>query len=105
MKHSHPDGVVPEEIGAFADAMFQNANSLAQITKAGPEAVEFRPEVPIARAELNYTTNSGRWHDRNWESIPASIDTASKTVKAAVPSGTTAWYFNLFDSRGFVVSS
>ena len=105
MKHSHPDGAVPEEIAAFADAMLRKAEPLPQITKSTSDTVQFRANTPIIRAELNYTTNSGRWQDRNWESVPASIDASSKTAKAAVPSGATAWYFNLFDSRGFVVSS
>lgn len=105
MKHSHPDGAQPEEIAAFADALLSKGTPLARITKTSANAIEYRASAPITRAELNYTTDSGRWQDRRWESMTTTLDTQGKRATAAVPPDATAWYFNLFDEQGRVVSS
>jgi dienelactone hydrolase len=105
MKHSHPDGAVPEEIFAFADSMVRKATPLPKIVKSNRESIEFRSKRPVVKAELNYTKDTGRWQDRKWDSIPAELDAKSRRVRASVPEGAQAWYFNLFDEKGLVVSS
>lgn len=101
MKHGHPDGAKPEEIFAYAGAMLRKEQPLARIEAAGRDWVKFRGG--IVKAELNYTKARGKWQERLWETAPAEI--RGKTARAAVPEGATAWYFNLFDERGLVVSS
>jgi cephalosporin-C deacetylase-like acetyl esterase len=105
MRHSHVDGAAPEEIAAFTEALLNGGKPLARIVKSEANGLDYRTTLPVKSAELNFTNDGGRWQDRKWESIPASIDAKSKRVSAAVPPNATAWYFNLFDDRGLVVSS
>jgi hypothetical protein len=101
MKHGHPDGAKPEEIFAFAEAMLRKGAKLVRIVEAERDRVKFQGKV--VKAELNYTTAAGKWQERESISVPAEI--RGKTAQAAVPESATAWYFNLFDERGLVVSS
>lgn len=107
MKHSHPDGAIPEEIYAFADTMLRKgakpAKIVAQKAEAGRVTARFRAQRPVAKAELNYTKDRGKWQDRKWESAPAELK--GSKVEATVPDGAVAYYVNLFDGDGRVVSS
>jgi cephalosporin-C deacetylase-like acetyl esterase len=105
MRHSHPDGALPEEIPAFADAILKKGEPLPRITKANGSTVEYKSKRPVVKAELSFTNDEGRWQDRKWESIPAQLNTKSHKATAQVPQGVKAWYINLFDDKGMVVSS
>ncbi len=105
MPHSHPDGAIPAEIPAFADSVLRKQTPLPRISKTTLEMVEYKSRRPIVKAELNYTKDRGRWQDRKWESVPAQIEPKSHQCAAHIPEGVTAWYFNLFDGNGMVVSS
>ena len=59
--------------------------------------------MPVAKAELNSTSDTGPWQDRKWEAIPAHLD--GTRVSASLPEGTRVYYLNLFDERGCVVST
>lgn len=110
MPHGHGGaGENPEEIRAFADAQFNGGKPLAVITGQGCEAntawVTYDAQTPIARAELNYTCDTGVWQERNWEAIPATIDPDAKKAAAAIPEKACVYYFNLVDERDLVTSS
>lgn len=105
MPHGHPQGAAPEEIFAFADHLLRKGQPLARIVTTHTNSVEYKSKRPIGKAELNFTLDGGRWQDRKWQNVPAQLDTDSRRAKAEVPAGATAWYFNLFDDRGLVVSS
>jgi hypothetical protein len=108
MPHGHGGaGENPAEILAVADAMFRGGKPLAKITgvsASGQTAqATFRSSAPIVKAELNYTLDSGAWQQRDWKTVPAQL-TAGK-VMAQIPAGATAWYINVEDNRGLVVST
>lgn len=108
MKHAHGGpGEKPEEIHAFANALFKGGAPLAKIVKQGlAEGVAFAEvggPTPIVKAELNVTKDAGKWQARKWESLPAAIEGAR--VSARVPEGATAAFLNLYDERGLVVSA
>jgi hypothetical protein len=110
MPHGHgAAGEGPEEIRALADAVLKRGKPLARITsqsrKGDQLAVTFESSAPIAKAELNFTQDTGVWQKRNWETIPATLDTAKRRATATVPLGATVFYLNLTDQRGLVVSS
>jgi cephalosporin-C deacetylase-like acetyl esterase len=105
MKHNHADGASPEEIAAFADALFRKGTPLPQIVESGPASVKYKARAPVVKAELNYTKDNGPWQERKWESVSARLDTKARTAEAEAPAEATAWYFNLFDEKGLVVSS
>ena len=64
--------------------------------------VRFKAKTPVVKAELAYTRDSGKWQDRKWELVPAEL-TANR-ASAAIPAGAQAYFLNLFDGAGRVVS-
>jgi hypothetical protein len=56
------------------------------------------------RASSTIDVLAGDWQDRNWESVPARLDTQSHRASAEIPAGTKALHINLFDDDGLVVS-
>ena len=109
MKHSHSAGWAPAEIYAYADSKLRGGDALAEITKVEKKDstawVNFTPESPIVKAELNYTTDSGDWKKRKWQTKPAAIAQSGWGAGDDLPEGTTAWFINLTDDRGLMVSS
>ncbi len=110
MPHGHgPAGENPEEIHIFANSILRGGKPLATITGQGvmtDEAwVTFKSEVPIVKAELCFTRSTGKWQDRPWETIPASIAANDSRVTAKLPTDAKVFYVNLFDDRQCAVSS
>ncbi len=110
MPHGHGGpGENPPEIHAQAEAFFQNGTPLPKITKADHAGcgiqLAFESEAPIAQAELNFTTDSGPWLERNWQTEPAALHAGEGTVSAAWPATATVCYINLVDDQGCVTSS
>ncbi len=105
MKHSHPDGAKPEEVFAFAKERLMGGPKLTKISEQGPGwAVYSRDSRPV-KAELCFTRDTGRWQDRKWETVAASIDERKRRVSGVVPDGATVYYLNLVDAAGLIVSS
>lgn len=105
MPHGHPQGALPEEIHAFANTILRKGPKPAKITAkgSGDAGAWVKFSGTVATAELNFTKDRGRWQERKWESIPAAI--SAGRASAVVPGGATAYYLNLFDAQGRVVSS
>ena len=108
MPHGHGGaGENPREIHVFADSILRGGDPLPVITGSGGEGKEvwanYTAKVPTPKAELNFTRDTGRWQDRKWESIPATV--GAGRVTASLPEGTRVYYFNLFDARDCVVST
>ncbi|MFM7075193.1 MAG: alpha/beta hydrolase family protein [Planctomycetaceae bacterium] len=121
MPHGHgPAGENPEEIRAFADAILRDpasppAAGLPTVTGQGTLGdrtwLSWRGGRPIRTAELCFTLADGPWQDRLWETAPATIEAGADDgagggarASAVVPAGATAWYLNLVDEAGLVVS-
>lgn len=109
MKHGHPPAGDPPEITVFADSITKNKLPLPEITKQGKSGsnvwVQYASKVPLSKGVLNYTCDSGCWTMRKWESVPAKQNPQTKTFSARLPDKCTAYYFNLYDNRGCLVSS
>ena len=110
MPHGHgPAGENPEEIFTYADSIFKDGKPLAKIVEQqtiGDEtSATFKAEVPIVSAELCFTRSTGKWQDREWETLPAAIDHVTSSVHAKVPTDATVFYLNLFDDRKCAVST
>jgi len=110
MPHGHgPAGEDPEEIHVFANSILKHGKPLARIVESGVKDQQawasFESEVPIPKAELCWTRSTGRWQDREWETLPATVDAASYRVTADVPGDATVFYLNLFDDRDCAVST
>jgi dienelactone hydrolase len=108
MPHAHGGaGENPEEIRVFADSILKQGTPLPAITRSGRDGpsvwATFEAKVPVVKAELNYTKDTGPWPDRRWEAIPARL--SANQVSAELPSGTRVYYINLFDERECVIST
>ncbi len=111
MAHSHPPGWRPGEIYAFADSIVKKGAPLVSVTGArrrGTSAVitfACKPTTLVKKAVLNYTTQRGPWYKRRWTTVPARVDKRNQSAEAKVPRGATAYFFNVIDQRGLIVSS
>ncbi|MDA3924980.1 MAG: prolyl oligopeptidase family serine peptidase [Kiritimatiellae bacterium] len=107
MPHGQGQGSKPEEIAAFADSVVKQGAPLvkfkSQREKDGKVWATFENSVPVVKAELNYTCDTGKWQDRKWVALPATIQ--GNKVTATLPEGTKVYYINLVDERKLVVSS
>lgn len=64
----------------------------------------FESKVPIDKAELAFTTDSGKWQQRQWKTVPAAI--TGNTISADLPEPTpTCYYILVTDQRGLPVST
>jgi len=110
MPHAHGGpGENPEEIHALADALLLGQPPLTRITKTGQDGktawATYSTPATVYNADLNYTTDSGEWQKRNWQTIPAAIASGNPRVTAELPAGVTAYYFNLTDTRNLITST
>ncbi len=108
--HSQQIGQEQEEIFSFADSLCRDTPPLPGITGQGFGAdrmawVSWAPAADVAAVDLLLTSAAGAWQDRTWERMPATVTPAAHRAHAAVPPGTTAFFFNVHDGRGHVVSS
>lgn len=108
MPHGHGGlGENPAEIHLFAESILNGGQALPKIVEQGRDEnaawVKFVSAVPIKKAEINFTRDTGKWQPRKWETLPASV--ADGRARATVPEGATVYYFNVFDERDAVSSS
>ena len=77
LPHGHPQGWAPVEIAIFCDSVLRGKPGLprlAPMRRSGGEITAgFTAPVPVAAAHLHFTTGTGRWQERRWESVPARI--------------------------------
>ena len=128
MVHGQGQGAAPEEIAAFADSIVRPSRAsgssdgsppLARLTGQGTDGktawARFAAARPVVKAEFNFTRDGGLWKDRKWQTAAAELKAAEgpgdakampgREVRATVPDGATAWYFNLIDERGLITST
>ena len=107
MAHSHQAGWAPEEIYRFADSVVGDGVPLAAVAVPVKEDHEicagYASEAEIVQAELCYTSDGGEWLQREWKSSEALCDGVQ--VRADLPAGTVACFFNLIDAAGGLSSS
>jgi len=110
MKHSHPHGWAPKEIGIFVDSILRGSPPLARFKRVSRKGLQveagFQATVPIREAALICTTDSGDWKKRQWQSVPARIEQGGSVIRAELPPGrNTAYFLNVIDERGATVST
>jgi dienelactone hydrolase len=108
MPHGHPPGWAPIEIGLFVDQHLRGGKPLAKVESAQRSGdrieAKFRADVPVASAALHYTTDTGAWKERKWQTQPAKIE--ADRVLAELPAARPIVYFlTLTDERKAIVST
>ena len=93
----------------MANALLKGGAGFAKIAVCGREGlnawISYESPAHISGVELNYTTDTGMWRERSWQTIPADLDTSAQRATMALPPATTVYYFNIIDERNLVVSS
>ncbi|MEM1443716.1 MAG: PhoPQ-activated protein PqaA family protein, partial [Verrucomicrobiota bacterium] len=109
MRHGHQPGWEPKEIGIFVDSLLIGGTPLPSIgaltvSDDGTVSAGFSSEVPIVKAELHYTVDTGLRSDRNWETVPAEIKDG-QVIAEGLPAEANTWILTLTDEREAMISS
>ncbi|WP_409345430.1 alpha/beta hydrolase family protein [Paenibacillus sp. MBLB4367] len=107
--HSHKAGWQPREIYAFADQIVKDGRKLPVLAEMELEAnraiLPFDSEALLQKAELRYAFETGDWFGVAWQNGEARIDLDAQVIRAVVPDGTAAFFFQVTDEDDCVVSS
>ncbi len=96
------------EVDCFVDSVLKEGEPLATIQPVriiGDVATTtFSSAVPVTKAELNYTSDSGEWQKRLWKTVPATI--THDSVTARLPTERPlVFYLSVTDRRDVTVSA
>jgi len=110
MAHGHGGaGENPAEIHGFMNHYLCGQTAYPVLAECrcanGRLAATYMHTVGEIHAEILFTHDRNNWPDRNWDVLPAQIDTATHTISAAIPDGASACFLNLYDSRNCAVST
>jgi dienelactone hydrolase len=108
MAHGHPQGWAPKEIGLFVDSILKGGEPLPRIdpmtTADGKVSASFTAKVPVVRGQLHFTSDTGPWQKRRWESAEAKL--VGQTIEATLPAARPlVYYLSITDQRGAMVST
>ncbi len=110
MPHGHQAGWAPPEIGAFVDSVLKSGEPLLALSpleiEGSTAAAKFSGGAKLAKADLHYTTDTGRWQDRKWTSQAVNFDAGAREIHATLPSARPlACFLTATDDRGLTVST
>jgi dienelactone hydrolase len=96
------------EVDVFADSVLRGGPPLPRLEQPKIDGDRVRVKVispvPAKEAVLNYTTDSGEWQKRRWQSSPAEL--TDNIVIAHLPEQRPlVWYLAVTDERGLRVST
>jgi hypothetical protein len=96
------------EVDVFVDSVLRDGPPLPRLDQPKIDGDRVRVKVispvPVKEAVLNYTTDSGEWQKRRWQSSPAEL--TDNIVIAHLPEQRPlAWYLAVTDERGLRVST
>lgn len=108
MRHGHPPGWAPKEIGLFIDSHCRAGKALPLPAKSVIDGAEIRvtcsSQTALKKAELNYTIDTGLRSKRLWQTVPATIE--GNTITAPKPpAAANAWFLTITDERDAMVST
>ncbi len=108
MRHGHPPGWAPQEIGLFIDSKCRSGKPLPIPGKPAIEGdqvkVIYQAAIGLKKAELHYTTETGLRSKRQWITVPATI--VGTTITAPKPPAeANTWFITLTDERDAMVST
>ena len=108
MKHSHVHGWAPKEIGLYVDSVLTDGVPLPRLgpihIDGGSAHSHVTNKAKIGRGQLHYTTDSGSWKERKWQTVDARV--ADNTIHAELPdSRPLVFYLSGTDEQGAMVSA
>ncbi len=108
MPHGHQQGWAPKEIGLFVDSVLLGGDPLPKLgpieTVGDAARATIASKVRVVSGQLHYTTDSGPWQKRTWQSVAAKV--SAEQVEAPLPAARPLVYFlSVTDERGATVST
>ena len=96
------------EVDQFVDSHLKGGQPIATLDamRVSGERVTTKVSavVPVTKAEFHFTTDSGAWQKRNWQTVPAEVKDG--IVTAPLPAERPlVCYLSVTDSRGVAVST
>ena len=109
MRHSHPAGWEPQEIGLFIDSFCKGGAPLPKpgtpvVGTDGKISVTIENSVPVASAALHYTTATGLRSEREWKEVDAVVDGTNISAPAP-PADANTWFLTITDENGAMIST
>lgn len=108
MPHSHPAGWAPQEIGLYVDSELKGGKPLVRFEPMQTEGsrvwASFTAEVPLTEGQLHYTSDTGKWQERKWETVSARLSDGKVTAELP-PARPIVYYLSVTDERGAMVST
>ena len=97
-----------DEVDVFVDSVLRGGPPLPGLgrTKINGDRVSATvvSPRPIKQAALHYTTDTGEWQKRRWQTLPAELN--GRTISARLPGQRpVVWYLSVTDERGLRVST
>lgn len=103
MQHDHEHGIAPPEIPIFMDQHLRGGNPMPTV-KAERRGDRLSIHTPTSMAALHYTTDTGVWEQRKWQSADVPISGGKSEI--SLPSGRPISYFvSVTDDRGATVTT
>ncbi|MDB6117610.1 MAG: cah [Verrucomicrobiaceae bacterium] len=108
MRHGHPPGWAPKEIGLFIDSKCRAGVPLPvpgiPMIEGDNIKVTCQSATALKDAKLYYTVESGLRSGRKWVTVPATV--AGTTITAPKPpADANTWYMTITDERDAMVST
>jgi len=96
------------EVDAFVDSVLQKGEPLAKLDsmtiKDGMATATFSARIPVVKAELHFTSDTGAWQKRVWKTVPAELQ--NDAVKAKLPADRPlVCFLSVTDQREVLVST
>jgi dienelactone hydrolase len=108
MAHGHQPGWAPAEIGIFVDSILKDGVPLPTVGEMSVHAetvsVPFTAKTKVVKAELFYTSATGKRSDREWKSVAADVG-EDKVIAKGLPADANTCLMTLTDERGAMVTS
>ncbi len=109
LRHSHPAGWAPVEIGLFADSLLRAGAPLPKVgdmqTKGDEVSASVSSQVPVLKGQLHFAKAEGAWQKRVWTSVEAKL--VDGRVSAVLPASPRpmVYFLTVTDNRGATVSA
>lgn len=108
MRHGHPPGWAPQEIGLFIDSKCRAGKPLPVPGKPTVEGdrikLTYQSAVPLKSAQLHYTTDTGLRSARAWKAIDATLGDGFVTAPKP-PAEANTWFIALTDERDAMITT
>ncbi len=111
MRHSHPHGWAPKEIGLFIDSHCKGGDPLPEFDFPGyvdslveKSGIRIKSARPIQSAQFHFTLDDGLQSKRAWQSRPVAVEN-NRIIIADAPEGVVASLYSVTDDRGAMTST